>query len=210
MFKQIDIGKLIAHPDAPSRMSQIMAKKLGCGISAVGHYESVIVRPFDGGRYQILNGHSRVAALRALGRTKVCCDIWNIDDDAARLFVAACSSVRGTSVPELRVGLLFDLLERFSPAELGALLPESEAQLTRLLALGSDENEWTDTEPAPCNYHADESVSAPQEHQEVTMTLRMTKSQYAAIKTLLHDFMRKSEIHDLGEALAHYLLDKAG
>ncbi len=210
MFKQIDMGKLIAHPDAPSRMSQIMAKKLGCGISVVGHYESVIVRPLDDGRYQIPNGHSRVAALLALGRTKVGCDIWDIDDDAARLFVAACSSVRGTSVPELRMGLLFGLLERFSPAELGALLPESEAQLIRLLALDSDENEWTDTEPAPCTHHAVESISAPQEHQEMSMTLRMTKSQYAAIKALLCDFMRESKIHDMGEALTHYLLDKAG
>jgi ParB-like chromosome segregation protein Spo0J len=200
MFKQIDIDALVAHPDAPSRMSQSMTKKLSNNIAKIDHYKPVIVRPLCENRYQILDGRVRVEVLRSLGRKKIACDVWNIDNDAARLFVAACGSVKGTSVPELRMSLLFDLLERFSPVELGALLPESEAQLTNLLTLCSEESE---------KHHANPGIPSTQEHQEVTMTLRMSKSQYAAIKTILHDFMQESQIHDMGEALAHYLLEKA-
>lgn len=213
MLKQIDIERLSAHPDAPSRMSRIMIKKLSQSIQTLGLYEAIVVRSVGNERYQILDGHSRIESLRTLSHKKVTCDIWDVDENTARLFIAACNSVRGGPVPELRMALLFDLLDQFSPAELGAMLPESETHLLSLLAFeaGEGNNYRDETKIAISDKQASgKPAIAQRAGDDIIMTLRMTKSQYKKIETVLKDFMRKVKIHDMNEAITKYLLNKVG
>lgn len=214
MFKAIEIEKLVAHPATSVRISRIMSRKLTSGIQTLGWTDAVVVRPLaeSGGRYEVLDGYDRVEAMRALGWKKVNCEIWDADDDLARLFIAISSSVRGVSIPELRIALLFELLEKFSPAQLASMLPESESQLGGLLALNFGEyDEYLDSRIKPTddeNRVKDDLMPIRfSEAEDVTLTMRITRSEYCEIKNMLRSFMKRAGIKEVESAIVHYLLN---
>jgi ParB-like chromosome segregation protein Spo0J len=103
----------------------------------VGHYEPLVVRRLaqEPGRYQVIHGHNRLRALRAMGHAKAKCLIWDIDDDRARVYLAAVNRMSGCDIPERRTMLLEQLLEQMPVDDLAELLPDKKRVLEELLEL---------------------------------------------------------------------------
>jgi hypothetical protein len=88
-----------------------------------------------GPRYQLLNGHHRAEVLRRLGHSHARCDVWEVDDDEARLLLATLNRLEGRDDPASRARLVSRLAESRPREDLAALLPEPPDAVERLLAL---------------------------------------------------------------------------
>ena len=132
--KDIPIRDLIAHPLNSNVMPEDLRQKLKAHIKRTGNYPQIIVRP-SGARYQILDGHHRVAILKELGHEDARCDVWDVDDREAKLLLATLNRLEGQDQPIRRAQLLHDLLGEMSLSDLAGLLPESERQIEDLHAL---------------------------------------------------------------------------
>jgi hypothetical protein len=134
MYEELPIEILLPHPKNTNRISKMFSKKLRHNIQQVGLYETITVRPhpLDKNKFEILNGHARLDALREIGKNNIKCDIWNVDDSNTDLFLAILNKLRGSDVPELRMNLLFDLLKSYPKDELAAHIPETSAYLKKL------------------------------------------------------------------------------
>jgi len=102
--------------------------------------------PTDNGsaRYQILNGHHRARVLRELGHRRARCDVWEVDDEEARLLLATLNRLEGRDDPKARARLVAALSTGRSAEELARLLPEPPDAVERLLRLAKPP-----PEPAP-------------------------------------------------------------
>ena len=121
----------------------MFAKKLRHNIEQLGMYETLTVRPHPStnGKFEVLNGHARLEVLRELDVPSAKCDIWEVTDSEAQLFLAILNKLRGSDVAELRMGLLLDLLREHPKEELAAYIPETVSYLTRLESLGEEPEE---------------------------------------------------------------------
>ena len=90
MVTEVEISRLLPHPENSNRMDVETLSKLRRHIESTGRYEPLVVRPHptEDGRFQVINGHHRLQVLKALGHTKARCVIWEVDDDQARLYLA--------------------------------------------------------------------------------------------------------------------------
>jgi ParB-like chromosome segregation protein Spo0J len=86
-------------------------------------------------RYQILNGHHRAEVLKALGHTRARCDVWDVDDDEARMLLATLNRLEGRDDPKARARLVAHLATGRSAEDLARLLPEPPDAVERLLRL---------------------------------------------------------------------------
>ncbi len=86
-------------------------------------------------RYQILNGHHRARVLRDLGHTHARCDVWEVDEEEARLLLATLNRLEGRDDPSARAALLSRLAEGRCADDLARLLPEPPDALARLRRL---------------------------------------------------------------------------
>ena len=86
-------------------------------------------------RYQILNGHHRAEVLRKLGHTRARCDVWDVDDDEARMLLATLNRLEGRDDPKARARLVAHLATGRSAEDLARLLPEPPDVVERLLRL---------------------------------------------------------------------------
>jgi len=132
----IPLDALDAHPRNSNAMPPAMFVKLLANLRDTGRYPPIIVRPAARGRYQILDGHHRVAALRELGESAARCDVWEVGDDQALVLLATLNPLEGRDDPRKRAALVAELAERFDRRELTHRLPEDGVKLDRLLALG--------------------------------------------------------------------------
>lgn len=87
------------------------------------------------GRFQILDGHHRVAALRRLGRSCARCVVWEVDDAEALVLLATLNRLEGRDDPKRRAALVSALAARRGVDALAAQLPEAAEKLRRYLAL---------------------------------------------------------------------------
>jgi ParB-like chromosome segregation protein Spo0J len=112
-------------------------EKLLTHIKRTGRYPFLVVRPHpaDAGKYQTLDGHHRVEILRELGHADARCDVWDVDDREAKLLLATLNRLEGQDQPSRRAQLLHELLGEWSAADLGGLLPETEAEILDLHSL---------------------------------------------------------------------------
>jgi ParB-like chromosome segregation protein Spo0J len=133
----IAVDQLQSHPNNANRMSPAMFGKLVSHIRASGDYPPLIVRPHPSAsqpdRYQILDGHHRLQALRQLGYQRVKCDVWNVDDDRAALLLATLNRLHGEDDPQRRGALLERLSQAMPLAELAKWLPEDAARIRKLI-----------------------------------------------------------------------------
>ena len=134
MVTEIDIGRILPHPENSNRMDRKTLSKLRRHIEGTGRYEFLIVRPHpaEEGMFQLINGHHRLQVLKALGHTKARCVIWEVDDDQTRLYLATLNRLSGEDIPERRALLVGSLLESFELDDLAGLLPESQDQIAEL------------------------------------------------------------------------------
>jgi len=143
VYRKLPADSLLAHPENASRMSRAFFKKLRKNIGELGHYEALTVRPHPraAGKYQVLNGHARLRVLRDLGAERLKCDIWPVSDSQARLYLAVLNKLSGSDVPELRMNLLFALMDAHDEKELSAHVPEGRSYLAKLKALSQEADE---------------------------------------------------------------------
>jgi hypothetical protein len=155
-MRSIPLTQLDAHPDSANRMSAPMLEKLAAHIREGGRYPAIIVRPAPESRapqrsvdrprrrrspgaqrFQIIDGHARVEALRSLGRRAATCDVWRVDDEQAAILLATLNRLRGNDDPHRRAALLARLAGARGAAALAARLPEDARRLRAMLALAT-------------------------------------------------------------------------
>ena len=133
-IQTIKIVKLFAHPDNPNRMSRDTFSKLVRNIERTGRYEPIVVRP-KGDVFEIINGHHRVKALKALNHKSADCLIWDVDDKEADILLATLNRLSGSDELARKIALLRRLNEQMKTRELGRLLPQTAKQIERLTNL---------------------------------------------------------------------------
>ena len=133
----IPLTHLVPHPLNANVMSNEMREKLKAHIKRTGRYPYLIVRPHPDqpDKYQVLDGHHRIAVLQELGHNDAACDIWDVDDREANVLVATLNRLEGQDVPIRRAQLIHELLGDMSLSDLAGLLPETDGQLEELHAL---------------------------------------------------------------------------
>ena len=135
--KRVPLDDLLPHPLNSNVMPADLQAKLKAHIKRTGRYPFLVVRPHPEkpGRFQVLDGHHRVAILRDLGHTEARCDVWDADDREAKLLLATLNRLQGQDLPIRRAQLIHELLGEMNMGDLAGLLPESDAQLEELHAL---------------------------------------------------------------------------
>lgn len=135
--RQIPLDDLLPHPLNSNVMPEDLQEKLRVHIKRTGRYPFLVVRPHpeEPGKFQVLDGHHRVAVLRELGHREARCDVWDVDDREAKLLLATLNRLEGQDVPIRRASLVHELLEDISLDDLAGLLPETDKQLEELHAL---------------------------------------------------------------------------
>jgi ParB-like chromosome segregation protein Spo0J len=135
--RMIPLDCLLAHPLNSNVMPEDLQAKLRAHIKRSGRYPYLVVRqhPTEPGKYQVLDGHHRVAILRDLGHTEGRCDVWSVDNREAKLLLATLNRLQGQDQPRKRAELIHELLGEMSLDDLGGLLPESDRQIEELHAL---------------------------------------------------------------------------
>src|SRR5205809_8006900 len=88
--RMVALDNLLPHPLNSNVMSPDLQAKLRAHIKRTGRYPFLVVRPYPDelGKFQVLDGHHRVAVLRDLGHTDARCDVWQVDDREAKLLLA--------------------------------------------------------------------------------------------------------------------------
>ena len=84
----LDIRLLVPHPDDPFKhYSEAKLRELAESINKVGLLEPVIVRPAEGGQYEILSGKNRTNAVRKNGEKKIRAIVKDADDFEAVMII---------------------------------------------------------------------------------------------------------------------------
>ena len=136
----VPLEQLEPHPGNSNVMPDELFGKLVAHLRRSERYPPVIVRFRQSGhagppRFQILDGHHRVKALRELGIPEARCVVWEVDDDEALLLLATLNRLQGRDDPRKRAALLARLKERLDLPSLAERLPESIDGLNGLLKL---------------------------------------------------------------------------
>ena len=145
MSREIAIERLRPHPLNANVMPEALLGKLRRHIARTGRYEPLVVRPLrrgaDGPDYQVLNGHHRLEALKALGHSAVLCEVWDVDDREALVLLATLNRLEGRDDPSRRAALVSRLAGAEGEAalqKLARLLPENRSALQKALALARE------------------------------------------------------------------------
>jgi ParB-like chromosome segregation protein Spo0J len=135
--RMIPLAELLPHPLNSNVMPPDLQAKLRAHIKRTRSYPYLVVRPHpsEPGKYQVLDGHHRVAVLRDLGHTEARCDVWETSDREAKLLLATLNRLQGQDQPRKRAELIHELLGEMSLDDLGGLLPETDKQIEELHAL---------------------------------------------------------------------------
>ncbi len=135
--QMVPLDDLVAHPLNANVMSEDLQAKLTAHIKRTGRYPFLVVRPHpdQSGKFQVLDGHHRVAILRELGHRQARCDVWDVNDREAKLLLATLNRLQGQDQPIRRAQLIHELLGDISVEDLAGLLPEADKQIEELHAL---------------------------------------------------------------------------
>lgn len=132
--RTILLDDIIPHPLNPNRMDPGFLEKLKVHIKRTGRYPHLIVRehPEIEGKYQLLDGEHRRIALREIGEISARCDVWDVSDREAQIYLATLNRLQGQDIPVRRAELVHELLKELDMGDLAGLLPETEEQLDQL------------------------------------------------------------------------------
>jgi hypothetical protein len=135
------LANLDDHPLNANVMPAEALEKLTRHIDSANHCPPLIVRPHprkerrDQGRFQILDGHHRARALRALGFDEARCEIWDVDDARAVMLLLTLNRLHGEDDPLKRGQLLEGLAVEMDIKEMTQWLPEDAAHIEALIQL---------------------------------------------------------------------------
>ncbi len=124
------------HPDNPPGRQQV-DEDLVTSIRSVGLLQPLLVKPADGGRYTIIAGHRRRAALVAAGRTEALCVLGELDGpDVDVAMLAENGRRRGLSALE-EAAVYARLRDRdgLSQRAIAERVGVNQSQVSRLLSL---------------------------------------------------------------------------
>jgi len=194
MYQELPITSLLPHPYYTSRISDISAKKACYAISHLGYQRPVTVRPHPRKKYrfEVLDGFSIVDILQRLNTEKVRCDIWKATDGEAMLYQAINGHLNGTEAAELRINLLWVLLNEFSLEELTKLLPENISYLKKLILLTSCHQNLTIRNPV---------CTAKKDTCKIEMNLYLSIAQHAIIQKTVSKVMVDFSLDDPSSAV---------
>jgi ParB family chromosome partitioning protein len=118
-------------------MSGSTFAKLVRNIERTGRYEPLIVRPYrrKKGRFQIINGHHRLEAIKKLGKRKAEVIVWDVDDEQTDILLATLNRLSGSDIVAKKIALLKRLTGKMNARQLGRLLPQTPGQIKKLTAL---------------------------------------------------------------------------
>ena len=135
--RMIPLDDLVAHPLNSNVMPEDFQAKLRAHIKRTGRYPYLVVRPHPdaSGKFQVLDGHHRIAVLKKLGHSEVRCDVWDVDDREAKILLATLNRLQGQDLPIRRAQLIHELLGDINVEDLAGLLPETDKQIEELHAL---------------------------------------------------------------------------
>jgi ParB-like chromosome segregation protein Spo0J len=127
----IPIGRLIAHPGNPNRMSKRNFARLVRNIERTGRYEPLVVRQY-GDDFQIINGHHRCRALKQLGYETADAVVWDVDDAEADIMLTTLNRLGCSDVLEKKLALLERINRDMHAREMAKLMPFTRSQIERL------------------------------------------------------------------------------
>jgi ParB family chromosome partitioning protein len=124
----------VGHPKNPNVMSKSALVKLKRHLDETGNYEPVVVRkhPSEADKFEIINGHHRIEALRQLGCEKVACLVWDVDDAQTLVLLESLNRLNGKDDPAKKAELLKELTQKYDTKTLALLLPDSRKTIERL------------------------------------------------------------------------------
>lgn len=172
LARPIPIELLDNHPANSNVMPKPLVDKLAAEIERTGLYPPVIARRADE-RYQILDGHHRVAVLRQLGHAEVQAVVWQVDDEQALLLLATLNRLSGSEDPRKRASLLAQLNQALDINELAKRLPEDRDKVRKLLEIHA-------APPSP-------SMPASLDQMPVSLHLFLLPSQRDAVEQRLRE-----------------------
>lgn len=190
MYAELPIESLSPNPDIPNRISRRYYKRLLLNINKSGLYETLIARPHPQikGKFEIINGNVRLHVLEELGFHSVKCDIWDVDDNRAKVLWATLNKLRGSDVPELRMKLLFELLDHYSTKGLAARLPETVKYLEQLQNLRE-------------GFEKDKEEDIPQKQDVVFLQFYLSPGQHNMVMIAIEDIIGRFKLTDSSQAL---------
>jgi hypothetical protein len=130
----IGLDRLVGHEGNPNRMSNTVFSKLRSHIERTGNYEPIIVRahPEGGQKFEILNGHHRIRALRELGYKEADCVVWQVDDEEALILLATLNRLGGSDDIGKKSALIKNLCRKYQARELSRMLADGTRTIQRL------------------------------------------------------------------------------
>src|ERR1043165_6360402 len=113
-IREIEIGRLIAHPKNANVMEPAVRRKLRRHIERTGRYEPLVVRPHPtvAGSLELINGHHRKLVLEELGHATASCVVWQLDDAETLMLLTTVNRLGG----EDAAGKRLELIEALSGA----------------------------------------------------------------------------------------------
>jgi ParB-like chromosome segregation protein Spo0J len=132
----IPLDDLLARRLNSNVMSEDLQARLKAHIRRTGRYPFLVVcqHPDEAGKYQVRDGHHRVAILRDLGHTEARRDVWYVSEREAQLLLATLNRLQGQDQPLTRAELIHELLGEMGLDDLAGLLPETGKQIEELHA----------------------------------------------------------------------------
>lgn len=135
-FKLIPLDKLVHAEWNYKTDDEAMTDKLVANIKRNGQIENLLVRHIEGGKYEVVNGNHRMAALARIGAPgAVCYDLGEISlEEAYRVSVETNETRFATD--QVKLGdLLKAMTDKYSMDDLLATLPYQQEELNNLIKL---------------------------------------------------------------------------
>ena len=107
-IRQVPVGRIEANPDQPRlTFDEASLAELSSSVKEHGVLQPILVRPIDGGRYQLIAGERRWRAAKMAGLETIPAMIEEIDDDTA-LEIAIIENLQREDLSPLDEAIMYD------------------------------------------------------------------------------------------------------
>lgn len=117
-------------------MSSELLAKLMKSLERYGLVQNLVVRPMEGGVYEVLSGNQRLQVITDLRFTSAMCAVVELDDVNARLLAQALNRLQGEDDLGLKAELIKEVLKQLPQDQVLEILPETADSLSALTSLG--------------------------------------------------------------------------
>lgn len=170
--KSIPLDQIDTNAWNPNEMPEFMAGKLRESLRTFRQVVEIQVREKPDGRFEVIDGEQRLAALKDLGAKEALCNVVDFGDSLSKLMTVAMNEIHGEYDPQKMGEALNEL--QISPdwKDFEATVPFTEAQLESLSALAYVDSNPVEIDPpvpkggagaAPEKAWIDIKVSVPTE-----------------------------------------------